>query len=392
MSNKEQPIKTDDFLSFLERIICIIRPKYHNVISRVVIGAGLLLVVESQVNLIEALGVALFEKLFGPSEYLRHLFAGSSYPWIGVILVVCGLVYHAVVTVGLELVEKYRKALPPKPQLNFSFLNSDEEKLPNSKIKFRGKTCVIPDNLEIPDNTNYSKYASKQIEKDKEDERGQPGGISSVVSSITNPKPQYRINKDFYRKRAKFLQVWGGAENFTLALFNAGAILCRNIEVEIRIPKEVGVSVDNRNDLSPLPPSQESVTPPFDKFSNNIYQAPQEYDVKTSDSTTMHIFTWKVGNLQAKANRTSDTKLFFRIEVKIQIEVSIFCDELADPIQKTIQIIPAEEKIELNLEIITQERKEFSAFVNDVVMDGYLKRYSEKFIEEMNNRTEHLLP
>ena len=108
MSNE----KFEKWISCLERLVALIKPKFHNAITKTVVIFGLTLTVESQVNILEAFAVASFESFFGPSEYLRNLFATSTNSWIGVTFVIFGLLYNAVVTVGLELIQKYKAAIP----------------------------------------------------------------------------------------------------------------------------------------------------------------------------------------------------------------------------------------------------------------------------------------
>ena len=382
----------DRWISRAEKIIKLIRPKYHNYITRIVVGAGLALAFESQFNLLEVFGVAIFEKIFGPSDYLRDLFAGTTYPWTGIVFVVCGLAYHAIVTVGLELIDKYRQAIPPQPKLDMSFINTRDKESFDSKIQLKGKICVLPDSLKVPDNTCYSQYALDRIEEYKESLENQSCGVSSLISNITNPKPQYSINKDYYRERAQFLRIWGGAEIVTLSLCNVGELLCRNIQVRITIPNQTGVSVDNQNDLRPHLPSQETDCSPSPFLSQNPFSHKQEhFDIKQSNTSDEFVFLWEPGDLQAKAKTRSCTKLFVHCEVEMPIDISIFCDELANPIQKRIQLIPAKE-ILLDSKMLTQDKRDFFLLANSAIMDGYLERECSKFRKEMESQEIQLIP
>ena len=80
MSNIEP--KVEKWLSIAERILRLLKPKFHNAITKTVVLFGLALSVESQVNILEAFSVAIFEHFFGPSDFLRRLFSGYSNPWI----------------------------------------------------------------------------------------------------------------------------------------------------------------------------------------------------------------------------------------------------------------------------------------------------------------------
>jgi hypothetical protein len=145
MDNK----KIEKWVALVERVIALFRPKFHNAITKVVILFGLTLSVESQVNILEAFAVASYETLFGPSEYLRSLFKGSSNPWIGATFVCIALVYNAVVTVGFELIQNYKNALPKYPKVEFELLNGDADII-NDNYFLRGMRCTHSID-EIPD-------------------------------------------------------------------------------------------------------------------------------------------------------------------------------------------------------------------------------------------------
>lgn len=65
--------KVNRWLDIAERIINLIRPTAYNTIAKTVVLTGIGLIVESQVNFLHAIVVALFEEYIGKSEILRSV-------------------------------------------------------------------------------------------------------------------------------------------------------------------------------------------------------------------------------------------------------------------------------------------------------------------------------
>lgn len=64
-------------IDLFERVINLLRPQAYNTIARLVVGTGLLLLAESQVNFVHALIVALYETYIERSELLRNVLNAS---------------------------------------------------------------------------------------------------------------------------------------------------------------------------------------------------------------------------------------------------------------------------------------------------------------------------
>jgi len=382
--------KFKKWLEIAEKVIRLIRPKFHNTITRIVVAMGLTLSVESQVNIFEAFAVAIFEYFFGPSDFLRSLFAGNTNPWVGVIIIVLGLSYNAIVTVGLNLIETYKAAIPKQPDILFSILNSKGETFAKD-VTLNGKLCKVPNKKDIPENNSYSEFAMKRIEKQSPSFRvGKISGTSTPVFGRHIDPLGEQINRDFFKERAKFLETWGGADILSLKLENVGEILCKNVNVEFKIKKQNGLSVDNQNDLNPKLPSQEteSTLTKFRHYDNH----PVSYDIKGSHTNEEYIFIWEIGDLQAKAKKTSRTKIFIRTNEKIKIEITVFCDELTTPIKSFYSISPASELIEVSIKDITTDTKSFFELADTIVMKGYLSSYYNQMVKKMHNLDDKLIP
>lgn len=383
--------KVEYWLSIAERIIGLIRPKFYNAITRIVVLFGLALSVESQINIFEAFAVASFEKLFGPSDFLRQLFSGSTSPWIGVFFVVFGLIYNGIVTVGLELIQKYKAQIPKVPEFSFSFLNADGEEIEQNSC-LRGKLCHI-DVGDIPDNSTYSDFATQRMNKEgRFHQFGHLSGTSSPVKGRIIGPYDARVNRDFYRDRAKFLRVWGGAEILTLYLINKSNVLASNVRVEISCQRDKGLSLDNKNDLSPEFPKQETESSLSQLSALPLHNTPPHFDVKSKHNNSRYFYEWNVGNLQAQEECSSHTNIFIRTDTIVDISIRIFCDELPSPMEMHYKIMPTEKSINVGLDHLKANGKEFFSYANSAIMDGYLKRHSDRLLKEYKNKEDELVP
>lgn len=357
-------IDFDKIISLFERVVLLFKPKFHNAITYSIIISGLALATESQVNIFEALAVKLFEWVFGPSEDLRNLLAGNPNPWIGLALVIFGLIYSAAVTVGLELIQSYKAKYP---KLELAMLNSDKENI-GENYTLRGAICThsIDD---IPNNNSFSESALEEKRK------------NSILFNS-------RINKDFYRDRVEFLKVWGGAEIIGLTIKNLGMTLASNVRVELIINKIAKLSASKRNCLLIQSPSQETKESGIPNINYNA----ATYDINSNDTSSDYYFEWIVGHLQPKELRESKTRIFFRTESDVDIKVSIYCDELPNPIEKFYKIEPASEEFEFDLNLLKYNEKDFFKATDNKIMDGYQGRYIKKWSEEYNYNKSALLP
>lgn len=141
----------DIWLERLDRLLKIIRQKTHNIVARTIIALGVLLVAESQLNIIQAIVIAAYESLYGHSDILREYMEGSSSPWTGLFLIVAGLIYHYLITVGKEQVELRLSGIPDKPELNLDLLNADFEQYEDNALNLRGFIAEMPPEDEIPE-------------------------------------------------------------------------------------------------------------------------------------------------------------------------------------------------------------------------------------------------
>ncbi|WP_350586888.1 hypothetical protein, partial [Pseudoalteromonas sp. RB2-MNA-CIBAN-0110] len=59
---------------------------------------------------------------------------GSSNPWVGLFLIVIGLIYHYLMTVGKEHIDLRMSEIPKTPVLGLELLNSDLEQYKDNSV------------------------------------------------------------------------------------------------------------------------------------------------------------------------------------------------------------------------------------------------------------------
>lgn len=181
-----------NWIDCFDRILTIIRPKTYNIIARSVIFLGVLLVTESQLSIVQAIVIALYEHFLGRSEVLREFINNSSSPWLGMILIFSGLIYHYFMTIGKEQIELRLNKSPNSPKLSLSLLNSDNEEYKNEIIFLRGYIANVPAVEDIPEyKVNLSQpniYRFDTI-------------LTTIGNAVRNP--------NYYKERAKHFECMG---------------------------------------------------------------------------------------------------------------------------------------------------------------------------------------
>lgn len=363
------------WLGHLEKFLSILRPKAYNVIARIVIGLGIALVAESQLNIVQALTIAFYENFAGRSEILREFLNGSSNPSVGILLIFIGVIYHYLMTVGMEQIQLRISALPQQPKLEIELLNSDLELYEGDLIALRG--CL----LDVPSQDDIPKYRINYNLPNME-------GLNGFINTFGNMD----MNQSFYKERGEFLKIWGGSELITLKLKNNADLLATGVSVEIRLPKVKGVSADNTKDNFPVMPDEK----PKDSFpiisSLSLNSPTVHYDVKRNHNDSEYCFNWDVGNIQANTSCVSDTFIFLRCESGIPIKVSIFCDQLSKPSEKEYQVTAPSLKRSVTVDDLKQDNNGFIELANECVMNGYLKRVAQKHLNRHERDSDELLP
>lgn len=361
----------DVWIERFDRILTIIRPKAYNVIARIIIGMGIALVAESQLNILQAVIVASYESMFGYSEVLRKFIEGSSNPWIGLFLIVIGLIYHYLMTVGKQQIDLRLSQIPQKPVLGLELLNADLDKYEHNSINLRGGLVSLPSD-EIPEHKmNYN--------------LPNMSGLNNALNTIGN----IALNPSFYKERGDFLKIWGGAELISLKLSNLTPVLATGVKLEIAIPRIKGVSADNTKEDFPKYPSEEN----NGHFSSiQLTSQPVHYDIKRSHNEKEYGFTWEVNDIQANTTSISDTYIFLRVEQNVDMNIKIFCDQYDSPATEIYRVTKSKLSHSISISEITGKKEIFDEFVDKFIMDGYIQRVANKRFQEYKHKYQEVIP
>ncbi|MFH0257050.1 hypothetical protein ACGRL8_08360 [Vibrio rumoiensis] len=330
------------WLDILKKLINIIRPKAYNTITRIVIGTGLLQITESQVKILHAFAIALFEEYIAKSEILREFLNATSDPTTGLILVAMGLIYHLVAYLGKDFIDAVKAKQPKIPELKLHFLNGDKEPL-NSEFMIRGQLANILDRESIPDNTDEDEISNLE---------GEFGYMQKQIlqmQRLSSPFGQ-RKNKDQYRERANVIDKWAGAELLYFSLKNHSSILVNDITIQLNIPRNSSrVSIEGNT----LPQPRDLINI-IDLTYPPIINEPKQiklYDnIEISHTSKDFVVSWKARKLHGEATVESSECFLIQVREEISIECTIYCDELPKPYITTFEVKPPQKSSNVDLE------------------------------------------
>lgn len=360
--------KLSKWVDLFERIVNLIRIKAYNTIAKLVIGTGLVQIAESQVKIFHALVIALFEEYIGKSDILRSFLSATSDPSIGLVLVVGGLIYHLIVTLGKDYIDTRKAELPKYPLLQCRLLNGNKEEL-SRKFTIRGKFVNLPYKEDIPD--------YKDVEPNYDDPL--LGQIHRMTAMYNSPFGNSK-NEHLYRERANLLDEWAGAELLYLNVINDSSVLASGVSIKLTIPRHKGLFISMPGRL-PKNPQEEIesiglITPHF--HSQKII------DLKAisveSDSCNYYV-SWSVMKIQAQTVETSTGCILLKSDKPVEIECVIYCDELPEPVTSTFIAIPPSETVGVSVEQLI-DKESFSEVSYQVIMDGYELKEALAIYEE----------
>lgn len=347
--------KINHWLDIVVRIINLIRPKTYNTIAKLVVYTGIGLIIESQVNFVHALVVALFEEYIGKSEILRSVLNVSSDPTVGVLLVITGMIYHLVVTLGKDFIDTKKAELPKYPIFEFYFGTQANKDQSGGEVYLDGPNYTFEQLKDIPE------YEEPTVELSEESE------MLISLRKIANSSPvlfnqrQYevRVNSRFYSQRVEILEEWLGYEPLKLRLYNDGEILANGVQVQITIPKGKGISIKERGIHLPERPQKRYSTAPFFRATRDQFRGLISYQAKVrlTEKDEHYKISWDTESLQAGVVSTAGKDLIFKISRPVEVEYTVFCDELTRPAKLTLTLHPAKVLKPLNLDDIMDDNK-----------------------------------
>lgn len=347
--------KGNQVVGWLVQLLVALRPRTYNLVTRSLVLSGLILVLESQIKFVHAAIVVVVEKFIGESELLRMVLTSTSDTSIGLTLIAMGLLYH----LAAEYLHSKIATLPAVPALSCNLLNGDKESL-STEFTIRGKLALLPPDNEIPDQEHSFRAGDNSI-----------GGQVARTASLYAGQ---QVNINLYRERADVLKEWAGAELIYLALQNDGKVLATGVSVQLSIPRRQGVSV--KVDSGLVPPMPEKAFNRYEKLLSSQALNLERFatnDLTLSAETNRQVIHWQVHKLQAGTLITSDETILIKTVEPIEVECTIFCDELPEPIVKTFHVKPAPESMTVYLSQLKNEER-YDALCDELIMDGYINR------------------
>ncbi|EOD9421143.1 hypothetical protein ACJ5M9_002774 [Vibrio campbellii] len=356
------------WVDLFERLLNILRPKAYNTIAKWVIGVGLVQIAESQAKIAHALIIAIFEEYIGKSEALWSFLSTTSDPIVGQILVLGGLAYHLIATLGKDYIDIRKAERPKSPLLDCLLLNGDREKL-NSDFTIRGSRVNLPHKGDIPDHN----------EKEPDYEHTIFGDIHRLTS-MHNSLLGKRKNTQLFKERAKVLSQWAGAELLYLNIANNSSVLASGVSMKLEIPRHKGLSVTMPGRIPDTP--QEEIEDL--SYLSPRHLAPDPIDLNAisldSDSHFYHI-SWSVFKMQAQTEKMSTDCILLKTDKPVDIKCTIFCDELPEPIIRKYTAHPTLEVVDINIKQLIDSDL-YNEVSDKLIMDGYETRFLTSWHEQ----------
>jgi len=350
--------KGNQLVGWLVQLLIALRPRTYNRITTSVVLSGLLLVWESQVKLAHAAIVVVVEKFIGESELLRTVLTSTSDTFIGMSLIGMGLLYHLVA----EYLQSKKAPLPAVPSLSCHLLNGDKESL-DTEFTIRGKLALLPPANEIPDQKDSLATDARSI-------------IGQAMRAHLYSGQQ--TNTNLYRERADMLNDWAGAELIYLTVQNEGKVLATGVSVQLSVPRSSGVLVRPNSDITPPIPKTK-----FNRHENLLslkelnLQTPARNELTLTVEGNRRVIHWQLQNLQARTSIPSEEAILIKTNEPIEVECTIFCDELPEPLVKTFHVNPPSEEVKVYLSQLKNEER-YNALCDELIMDGYIDRIYAK--------------
>ncbi len=332
------------WVDVVERIIKIFRPKAYNTIAKAVVFAGLALIAESQVNYIQALVIAIYEKIFGPSEILRSILTAADTPILGMCLIIAGMIYHLVVTLGKDYIDTKKAEVPKVPNLALS-LSTFKGNRSEKELHLDGPSIVLPAKDQIPkyedSSSGVSPYLNPALQK-----------LSRTNSMFMGREA--KPNTWLYSNRVNYLNDWGAFELLKIHLTNA-EIIAKGVRVHISIPKSDNLLI--KEQVMRLPTKPQKLIDGGGILVNQFDRVPNfgSSVIRFSDNENSFDIHWDVQALQAGVVSERSFPFVIKLNEPVDISYTIFCDELPKPHSSIFKLMPAQDKVTIAIDDIIDD-------------------------------------
>ncbi len=104
-------------------------------------------------------------------------------------------------------------------------------------------------------------------------------------------------------------------------------------------------------------------------------------DLRVSSDAKNYYIKWRVNRLQAQTELEADEYVLMKTDKPIDIQCTIFCDELPEPTQTIFKANPPQGTAIVSIDELSDESC-YAALRDKLIMDGYVPRVFEEMMKE----------
>ncbi|MFM2480141.1 hypothetical protein [Celerinatantimonas sp. YJH-8] len=336
-----------DFLKKVKRVISIFKLPFEIKLAKISAAMAVLLIVGSQVGLNEVLLVYVIEKIWGKSPLLENAINNGGDAWLGVLLLILTMVYYILIHSADKFIEGILIKYENRPVLESDVLDIEEQSFSDNVIQINRINILTPKIDTVPDYNEFNPNSSF---------------LNMAVFSNEN-------NKDFFRRRAAFLAIYGGAEIIFFKIENKGKKLGTGISLEVEFFSESNEELSDifscipTDDYNPEVPEKRDISYMY----ANILNSPSEINYVSMLKNPTFIKRWNIGELQAGTYCRIPGAMIINAKEAIEMLITIYCNEFDKPISREYKIIPSEYKYSISMNEIENDEK-FNQIVSDYII------------------------
>jgi hypothetical protein len=204
-------------------------------------------------------------------------------------------------------------------QFDIQFFDSTDSKPLGKSIEKTTIELIIPPSSEIPDyGVRHIKVAENVWMKD------------TSLLSMSN-------NENYYRELASYYKAWVNVQQVNFSITNNGTISAKNIDIEMQLQDKANILTVRETSDMPDEPVKDRMrgymfgSAALNRLNSDIHVS------RGQDKWTVEIHC---GNLQPKKSFQTTSGLFIgsKDETEVKVDVSIYADDLPDPVQSELTI------------------------------------------------------
>ncbi|MCK0105655.1 ATP-binding protein [Marinobacter sp. S0848L] len=231
-----------------------------------------------------------------------------------------------------EIAQMGSASQEPSCELVVEFADTEREVPLGRSISWEAENCAMPNESAIPDL--------------RPPEPSDPFGLGlTFVSSVQH----LEVNSNYYRELAHYEFVHRLFRPVRFVIKNSGEVAARNVQIDLRVPGNIGVVIIDGSDVPSRPSQKDSpfwMSHPNTMLDINRH-APGSITISEKDEYCIEI---ECGDLQPGRKVWSDTIYVGSRETRdITLQGTVFADNLPKPSQVELYVDTAIEETSLSL-------------------------------------------